>query len=80
VIGRKTKPYDFVARDGEWKVGRIYRREGTVRSSPEWCWAMTAVGSEINRTDLICSGTVASKQAAAFMVESVYVRCLKRSG
>ena len=76
VIGGRTAPYDYSARDEDVLVGRVMRVEHGPGAG-EWTWSMVArVGW--GRTDLTTYGREASKQAAADKVRAVYEASLQR--
>lgn len=78
VIGGKTAPYDFHARDGEIDVGRIYWDKGTSHSGPYWFWAMQAWGPGINRHGILCSSTVPTKEEAVAAVARAWEKCREK--
>lgn len=73
-IGGRTAPHDFAALDAGTHVGRIYKHD-THGGPANWFWAMTAIGPGINRADVNCSGTVATRAEAVRLVEETYQRC-----
>ena len=74
VIAKQAKPYDFVAVDGEVKVGRIYKHD-THGGPANWFWAMNASRPGINRDGINCSGHALTKADAVRLVEETYLRC-----
>ena len=75
VIGGRTAPYDYSARDGDVLVGRVMRVEHGPGAG-EWSWSMVArVGW--GRSDITTHGREATKQAAADRVRVVYESCLR---
>ena len=75
MIGGKTRPHDFAARDGSELVGRVFRhRTGPVDGT--WRWTMTAIGEGIDRSRApLCSGYAESKDDAVMLVEETYALC-----
>lgn len=75
-IGGETRPYDYVARDGDSPVGRIMKVEHGPAAG-EWSWSVYAKAGW-GREDLTIYGREDTKQAAADKVKAVYAACLAR--
>ena len=62
---QQDQPYDFVADDGDLRIGRVYRIAG---AAERWKWNMFALGTRLGST----AGTEATRDAACDMVERAY--------
>ena len=62
----QDQPYDFVARDGDLNIGRVYRIAGV---EERWKWNMTAW---LDKHAGSASGIVDSRDEACDAVEAAY--------
>lgn len=73
VIGGRTAPEDYLARDETGRtVGRVYRHH-----SGRWFYAFQAHGPDIEWPSYPTTGTANEKQQAADAVRQLLERCLR---
>jgi hypothetical protein len=50
----EDRPYDFSAKDGDLRIGRVYRMTGGPADA-KWRWAMTAqIGNRLGSSSGVC--------------------------
>lgn len=68
--------HDFVARDGEEAVGRIYRESAGHTQSGRWRWFANGISAPPRITGFERSGTVDTRQEAIDALSSAWSRWL----